>query len=361
MKIENIDSNFAKDPCSQAQDSVCYSIPCEKFDLYGVTYDETLHQFNRMDPEIAQQLNPRVGYLATNTSGGRLRFSTDSSTIGISVSYPVLTQMSHMPLTGSAGFALLEKVNNTYKTVKVFRPGPEDRTGYTGEVTIKSAGIHEYILFFPLYNGVSELNIFLDASAKLYEPEKYRDIAPILYYGASIDQGGCASRPDSCYTALLSKWNDIDFINLGFSGNCKGEPLMAEYLTGIDCSLFFMAYDGNAPSPEYLEQTHYPFYEIYRKARKDVPIIFMSVPCFENYTYTEKRREVLRQSYRKAREAGDDNVYFIDGETLFGDKDREICTVEGIHPNDLGFYRMAEVIDRLYQILGFSNSMPPTE
>ena len=136
---------------------------------------------------------------------------------------------------------------------------------------------------------------------------------------------------------------------------------MAEYLTGIDCSLFFMAYDGNAPSPEYLEQTHYPFYEIYRKARKDVPIIFMSVPCFENYTYTEKRREVLRQSYRKAREAGDDNVYFIDGETLFGDKDREICTVEGIHPNDLGFYRMAEAIDRLYQKLGFSNSMPPTE
>jgi len=184
-------------------------------------------------------------------------------------------------------------------------------------------------------------------------PEKYRNMPPILYYGASIDQGGCASRPDCSYTAMLSKWNDIDFINLGFSGNCKGEPLMAEYLSKIDCSLFFMAYDGNAPSVEYLAQTHYPFYQAYRQVKKDIPIVFMSVPCFDNYPDTDKRREVLRNSFIKARESGDNHVYFIDGETLFGTKDREICTVEGIHPNDLGFYRIAEKIYELYQEIGF--------
>ena len=358
MEIEKIDPNFIKRECDQLTDKACYCIPCEKFDLYGVLYDEDLHQFVRMDHIFANNVSEKVGYLATQTSGGRLRFSTDSSEIGISVTYPLLHPMSNMALTGSCGFALLEKTGDIYKTVAMFRPQPNERNGYTGEVTIKQKGIHEYILFFPLYNSISELKIFLEADANLYESQKYRDIAPILYYGASIDQGACASRPDCSYPAMLSKWNDIDYINLGFSGNCKGEPAMAEYLSNIDCSLFFMAYDGNV-SVEHLRKTHYKFYEIYRRARKEVPIVFMSVPCFDNYPNTEERRQILRQSYMKARGQGDDNVYFIDGETLFGPEDREICTVEGIHPNDLGFYRIAKVINELYLKIGVSKPGMP--
>jgi len=170
----------------------------------------------------------------------------------------------------------------------------------------------------------------------------------MLYYGPSLDQGGCASRPDSSYQAMISKWNNIDFINLCFSGKAKGEPLMAEYLTTIDCSLCFIAYDGNAPTVEYLRDTHFKFYEIYRSVRKDVPVVFMSAPCFDNYRNAEENREVIMESYSKARELGDENVYFLDGKILFGDKDREICTVDGIHPNDLGFYRIAEHIYELY-------------
>lgn len=329
-----------------------YTIPCNQFDLYGVFFDEEQRRFQRMDDQVARQVSEKIGYLAAQTSGGRLRFSTDSSTIGISVAYPLLHPMSNMALTGSCGFALVEKIGETNKTVAMFRPQPDEKNGYTGEVKIKNAGIHEYILFFPLYNGVSELKVYLDASAKVYKPEKYRNIAPILYYGASIDQGACASRPDCPYPAMLSKWNNVDYINLGFSGNCKGEQMMAEYLAGIDCSLFFMAYDGNV-SVDHLRETHFRFYETYRRGKKDVPIVFMSVPCFDNYPNTEERREILRQSFLKAREQGDSNVYFIDGETLFGKEDREICTVEGTHPNDLGFYRIAKVIYKLYQEIGF--------
>ena len=353
MKIEKIDQNFKKEECNQAAGRHCYTIPCDKFDLYGVFYDEKRQQFMRMNGDVAEEVSEGVGYLATNTSGGRLRFKTDSSVIGISVQYPSLCEMPHMPLTGSCGFALLEKTGNTYRTVSIFRPNHDEKNGYTGEVTIKENGTHEYILFFPLYNGVSELKVFLDTNATLYKPEKYRSIAPILYYGASIDQGGCASRPDSSYPAILSKWNDIDFINLCFSGNCKGEPLMADYLTKIDCSLFFMAYDGNAPSADYLEKTHYPFYERYRAVQKDVPIVFMSVPCFERFPQAKERREVLKKSYLKARANGDENVYFLDGATLFGNYDREICTVEGIHPNDLGFYRMAQTIYETFKEINF--------
>ncbi len=352
MNIEKIDKNFKKDRVEETGGKLCYTVPCEGFDLYGVFYDEKRGLFMRMDGDVASRVSPGVSYLASYTSGGRLRFKTDSSVIGISVAYDALCNMPHMPLTGSSGFALLEKVGSAYKNVCVFRPNPDEKSGYTGEVKVNGGIAREYVLYFPLYNSVKELKIYLDPASSLYEPEKYRDIAPVLYYGASIDQGGCASRPDSSYPAILSKWNDIDFINLGFSGNCMGEQLMAEYLTGIECSMLFMAYDGNAPDAAFLEKTHYPFYQTYRKVKKNIPVVFMSVPCFETFAESPVRRNVLYDSYLKARAAGDENVYFIDGETLFGDRDREICTVEGVHPNDLGFYRMAQVIYKTFGIIG---------
>ncbi|WP_200966981.1 SGNH/GDSL hydrolase family protein [Insulibacter thermoxylanivorax] len=57
-----------------------------------------------------------------------------------------------------------------------------------------------------------------------------------------------------------------------------------------------------------------------------------------------KRREVIQMTYERAKAAGDRHVYFIDGERLFGTENREACTVDGCHPNDLGFMRMAETI-----------------
>lgn len=349
MKIEKIDTNFIQTEYEEKDDKKTYTIPCAGFDLYGVFYDEIRGRFMRMNGNVAEKISEGVNYLSTHTSGGRIRFSTDSSSIGISVSYSSLDMMSHMPLTGSCGFSLLRKNGNKYKNVHVFRPSPTDNFGYTGEVTVKETGKQEYILYFPLYNNITKLEIHLDKAANVYPAEKYRDVKPILYYGASIDQGGCASRPDCSYPAIISKWNDIDFINLGFSGNAKGEKLMSEYLTGIDCSLCFIAYDGNAPTVEFLEETHFKFYQTYRKVKKDVPVVFMSVPCFDNYKDAYSRREVLKKSYETARALGDNNVYFIDGETLFGEKDREICTVEGIHPNDLGFFRIAE---HIYECFG---------
>lgn len=122
MKIEKIDPNFKKDVVSKCAETICYTIPHKGFDLYGVSYDEKLHRFTRMDNTVAEKVSNELAYLATNTSGGRLRFSTDSSTIGISVTYSFLTRMSHMPLTGSCGFALLEKAKDTYKTISIFSP-----------------------------------------------------------------------------------------------------------------------------------------------------------------------------------------------------------------------------------------------
>jgi lysophospholipase L1-like esterase len=52
------------------------------------------------------------------------------------------------------------------------------------------------------------------------------------------------------------------------------------------------------------------------------------------------------RSYLKALENGDKNVYFIDGHAFFYGGDRDSCTVDGTHPNDLGFWFMANRIEK---------------
>ena len=349
MDIEKVDKNFVKEELVQSDDKKCYTLPCKEFDLYGVFYDEKREKFMRMDGDLAESVSEAIGCLAGNTSGGRIRFSTDAIKIGIAVEYNGFRRMPHMPLTGSSGFVLLEKIGNDYKLIATFRPNYDEESGYTGETLLEGKKKREFVLYFPLYNEVKSLKIYLDKEAKLYEAEKYLDRKPILYYGTSIEQGACASRPDCSYPAMISKWNNIDFINLGLSGNAKGETAIAEYLTKIDCSLFFFGYDGNAPGVEYLRNTHFPFYQTYRKVRPNVPIVFMSIASFDKYPNASASRQVIIESYNRAVEQGDKNVYFVDGKTVFGKKDREICTVEGIHPNDLGFYRIAKVVYELFE------------
>ena len=68
---------------------------------------------------------------------------------------------------------------------------------------------------------------------------------------------------------------------------------------------------------------------------------------FNENKFKEEHEEIYN-NYLKAKENSDKNVYFIDGETLLGVEDWDMCTVDNCHPNDLGFYRMAE---RVYSVL----------
>ena len=156
----------------------------------------------------------------------------------------------------------------------------------------------------------------------------------------------------------------MDFINLGFSGSAKAEDAMVDYLASVECSLFVCDYDHNAPNAEFLRQTHERLYNRYRAVKKDTPILFLSkgdlfqagrgklstagkafqIEEEEDMKNSIDRRRVIIETYEKAKAAGDNNVYFLDGELLFGKEDWDNCTVDGCHPNDLGFYRMAKVI-----------------
>lgn len=166
-----------------------------------------------------------------------------------------------------------------------------------------------------------------------------------MYYGSSITQGGCASRPGNSYPAIISRMLNCDYINFGFSGNAKGEDIIVEYMASLNMSVFVCDYDHNTPSTEHLLNTHERLYKKIREGNPELPIVFISKPDFDsNVPLNIQRRNIIYSTYINAINNGDKNVYFIDGESLFKSEGRDSCTVDGCHPNDLGFMRMAETI-----------------
>ncbi|MBP9988295.1 MAG: hypothetical protein KBT46_02225, partial [Ruminococcus sp.] len=173
----------------------------------------------------------------------------------------------------------------------------------------------------------------------------YNELKPVVYYGSSITHGGCASRPGNNYPAIVSIKTLTDFICLGFSGNAHGEAEIANYIPDLDISAFVMEYDHNdVMNPENLKDKHFSFYKTVRSKHPDIPIIIFSAP-YSSYLKNEMSitHKIVYESFLKAKE-NDENVFFIDGQKVFGEEYRTCCSVDGTHPNDFGFVKMADAV-----------------
>lgn len=349
MDITEIDKNFIPKTVANQSDIVWYSILNEPFSLYGLLQREDVPGFCRLPQETARQVSPEVLSLFAHTAGGRVRFSTDSPYIALAVALPSVVRFSHMPLTGTSGFDLYLDEAASHRHMGTFIPNFAEDTCYNGLVDLTPRGLREgvksYTVNFPLYNEVTSVYIGVKAGSVLAPGAAYRAMKPFVYYGSSITQGGCASRPGTCYQSYLCNRFDVDYVNLGFSGSAKGEPAMAEYIASLPMSLFVLDYDHNAPDVDHLQKTHAPFYERFRRVQPDTPILLITRP---NVLLAPRdaaaRRRVVLSTYETARSHGDEHIYFLDGAELFGDFLPDACTVDYIHPNDLGFYRMAQRI-----------------
>jgi hypothetical protein len=327
------------------------------FRIYGLMYSAGRRQYHRFPYELTDPINDNLRKLNTHTSGGRIRFSTDSSLIALRCRMNTRTVFSHMPQTGTGGFTVY--ADDTYYNTFIPPlpvPGTADK-GYAGIMDFPDKKKRDITIYFPLYNEVNELSLGLEEKACLESAKDYKYQSPIIFYGSSITQGGCASCPGNSYDAIVCRNLNADYINAGFSGNCKAELSLADYFATVNASVFVYDYDHNAPDPAFLKKTHYPFYQRYRRKNKTTPVVMISRPDFTdkpNCRTGEQilRREIIRGSYEKGIAAGDRNLYFIDGETLFGKKNTRCCTVDTTHPNDIGFMRMAQkVTPLLRQIL----------
>ncbi|GEM_PF-45108 len=340
--ISQIDTNFAAVKVGDLE--VIYSNALDvPFAVEGFPWrraaDAPLYRL----PEVftSKEINPGALNLARHTSGGAVRFRTDSPYILLRAELAHSLDMNHMPRTASAGFDLYRGIGPHAVFVAAAQPG-RDQKVWERLLARSDGSMADWTLNMPLYGGASRIEIGVAPGSRILPPRPHAIAKPILFYGSSITQGGCASRPGNAYTSLLCREVDAAQINLGFSGSGRGEIAVAEAIGRLDLACFVMDYDHNAPDVEHLRSTHRAFFDAVRKRQPDLPILLLSKCDFK--PGDAARRDVIRDTFEQAVRGGDQKVWFIDGETLFGNEHPDACTVDGTHPNDLGFYRMARAI-----------------
>ena len=324
--------------------------------IHGLIHDE-IDGYIRIPKKVAQETSESLLGLYRMDAGGRVKFASNSNTISIRVvfndSHWVPVKMSE---SGSCSFDLYEKNQlGSYDHIATFFPEQRNSYGFVCLVELaKTDKERDLLINFPIFAGVREMQIGIEKGSSLSKASEYKHSKPVVFYGSSITHGAFASRPGNAYPALLSQKYDFDYYNFGFSGACRAEEPMMEYLSKIDMSIFVLDYDYNARTEKYLKATHYKAYETIRKSHKDIPIIMASRPNYDSPEYDgNKRRNIIYASFKKAKQNGDENVYFVDGKKHFKNFAKDGYTVDYSHPNDGGFRVMANAFskefDKIYK------------
>ncbi len=351
--ISKFDPNLAIKEVSDDGESEYYGCLSEPFKVYGLMPpDETSEVFHRMDVKVAEKVNDGVSWLCLNSAGGRVKFKTDSPYIIIKATLSGIYKADHFALCGAAGFDIYSKESDGVIYVNTVR-FPFDMTdGYTSQIFTNSTEMKEYIIHFPLYSNVNALSLGLKKGSKVEAPDDYKVGTPVVFYGSSITQGACASRPGMAYDNIISRELDVDHINLGFSGSARAEQVMAEYIAGLEMSAFVLDYDHNSTGPEHLKFTHKRMFDTVRAKHPDIPILMLTRPCGRLSEEEKERRDIIKQIYLDAVENGDKNVGFIDMSEVVRQNGGNEATVDNCHPTDLGFRLMADaVIPKLKEML----------
>ena len=321
-----------------------YSPLNEPFSLYGLIYED--NRYLRMPRAIAETVSEGVRNQSQHTTGGRVCFKTNSPYITLSCKCYFYWD-GWMPVTGTHGFAVSIREGKEHFFRGLVAPKHDTRSSFSAIVEMPKDGKErDVIIYFPINTGVSEVYIGLAEGASLSKWDGYTYESPIVFYGSSITHGASSSMPCNSYAAMLSRRFDANYINLAMSGHCKAEPQMIDYIASLPMSMFVYDYDHNAPTVEYLEQTHYAGYLRFREARPDTPIILASRPNFDSPVQEGEapiRREIVLATYEKALAAGDKNVTYAEGREIYSTFCKNGFACDNVHPNDIGFYHMANV------------------
>jgi hypothetical protein len=325
----------------------------------GQGWSDTKAPFDRLPAKAEKVVRPPVWGLSRNSTGLCVRFVTDATTLharwtltGKNLALP------HMPATGVSGLDLYAKTD-AGKWQWVANGRPTAQTNTVPLVSGLSTGPREFLLYLPLYNGVSSVEIGLPKATKLMKADDRPAgrSKPVVFYGTSITQGGCASRPGMVHTAILGRRFEVPVINLGFSGSGTLDPEMAPLLGEIDAAVYVLDCLPNLDAKRVAERT-VPFVTALRKARPDTPILLVEDRFYTNAPLLPGQRRhnvanhaALKKAFEDLTAAGVKHLHYLPGDKLLGDDGEG--TVDGSHPTDLGFLRQADAFaEALAPLLG---------
>jgi hypothetical protein len=340
----------------ESQESQHIAFPDARLVVNGLAwFEEDKPVLRRLPARLKDSFRAPVWNLAQQPSGGRIRFRTDSSRIGILAANPNASTMHHMTTIGQSGFDLYlngEYLNSAW-------PDKEGKIAKEWNLG-KSSELRDVTLYLPLYKSVTVKEIVLDKEAKVEAPKPFAVDKPVVHYGSSITQGGCAENPGLSCQAIVSRWLNVDFVNLGFSGNGLGEPAVAQAIAEIDASAFVLDYWGN-PSPQVYRETMPGFVDTLRSKHPKTPILVTSPYYFSGESVNpslkasqDEKRGIARDFVDARRKAGDANISYVDGLEMLS-REHADGLVDGVHANSIGFYFNAKGLEpHLRRALGLA-------
>jgi hypothetical protein len=264
--------------------------------------------------------------------------------------------MPHMSATGVSGVDLYVKTDSgSWRWLAAGQP--HEQTNQVQLVKDLSPARREYLLYLPLYNGTASLAMGVPPEASLTAagPWGGRERKPVVFYGTSILQGACASRPGMVHSAILGRRFQYPTINLGFSGSGRMEPVMADLLAELDPSVYVLDCLPNMNAAMVAERVE-PFVRTLRRAHPQTPIVLVEDRRYPNGFLVEQKRKgndanhaALRAAFQRLKKSGVKNLYYIPGDSLLGEDGEG--TVDSSHPNDLGFMRQADAFAKVLRPL----------
>ena len=320
----------------------------------GRGFEKTKSYFDRLPASAEKLVRRPVWSLSQDSAGMSVRFVTAATTLHARWTLRrARLAMPHMPATGVSGVDLyVRDGKGRWRWLACGFP-TRTPTNSVRLVTGIPAGRREYMLYLPLYNGVTSVELGVPDGTPI-EKAAARPASharPILFYGTSITHGACASRPGMTHVAMLGRRYERSVINLGFSGNGRMEIELADLLSQLDPAVYVLDCLPNMRAGEVTERVA-PFVRRLRKTRPKTPIVLVEDRSYADaFLVTSKRerndssRKALALQFGKLQREGVSGLHYLPGADLLGDDGEG--TVDSSHPNDLGFLRQAAAFARV--------------
>ena len=280
-----------------------------------------------------------VDKLAGCTTAVTIAFRTDSRRVLVELHHATpYAGLWHMSPVGRSGIDLYEGGPGKWHTVGVSR-FKNDRTEL-----FKSPGkreMREFMINLPLYNGVRSIRIGLDEGATLLPPSPYASPKRIVTYGGSVMQGACASRPGRAFMNIIGRHFNLEVINLGFSGSSRFEPIMAELTAEVENPAVVIVEGDRNAGWKRVRDLEPDFITTIRKKHPGVPIVVMQGNPWWGADTNRAKIMAEQRAFVERMQKSDPDLYWWDCTDFIG-PDHAECLIDGKHPTDLGFQRMAD-------------------
>ncbi len=337
---------------SQEQKNVTY-FGKDYFILEGTEIDDSLkeNRYDRLPLSYKEIVRKPVWKLSKASAGMSIRFLSNSTSISVKWTLLKNNKMNHMAETGIKGVDLYFNNKGSWQYLNTARP--ENIENEFLLINNMSNEMREFKMFLPLYDGVKSIEVGIDSNSVIERPLK-NNRRSIIFYGTSITQGGCASRPGMAHTNIISRKLNIDCINFGFSGNGMMEQPINELISGFNPLFYVIECLPNMKAEQVTNRT-IPLVKTIQVKHPETPIIFVENFIYESLALNIEKKALvneknaaLKTEYTKMIEGGFNNIFYISSENATGE-DHE-GTVDGVHFTDLGFIRYADfLIDKFIQ------------